>query len=44
MLVDIDRSPATEFVLHLLANKADEDFSCYPSTHTLTTESGAGEA
>ena len=36
------RSPTTKFVLHLLANKADEDFSCYPSIHTLMTESGAG--
>ena len=38
------RSPTTKFVLHLLANKADEDFSCYPSIHTLMTESGAGRS
>ncbi len=38
------RSPTTKFVLHLLANKADEDFSCYPSIHTLMAESGAGRS
>jgi hypothetical protein len=38
------RSPTTKFVLHLLANKADEDFSCYPSIGTLMAESGAGRS
>src|SRR5262245_22224339 len=38
------RSPTTKFVLHLLANKADEDFSCYPSIRTLMAESGAGRS
>ena len=37
-------SPTTKFVLHLLANKADEDFSCYPSIRTLMAESGAGRS
>ena len=37
-------SPTTKFVLHLLANKADEDFSCYPSIRTLVAESGAGRS
>src|SRR5262245_50349112 len=38
------RSPTAKFVLHLLANKADEEFSCYPSIHTLMAESGAGRS
>ena len=38
------RSPTTKFVLHLLANKADEEFSCYPSIRTLMAESGAGRS
>ena len=29
---------------HLLANKADEKFSCYPSIRTLMAESGAGRS
>ena len=37
-------SPTTKFVLHLLANKADEDFSCYTSIRTLMAESGAGRS
>ncbi len=37
-------SPTTKFVLHLLANKADEEFSCYPSIRTLMAESGAGRS
>src|SRR5258705_2459588 len=38
------RSPTTKFVWHLLANKADEEFSCYPSIRTLMAESGAGRS
>jgi hypothetical protein len=38
------RSPTTKFILHLLANKADEEFSCYPSIRTLMAESGAGRS
>ncbi|MBV8350005.1 MAG: helix-turn-helix domain-containing protein [Mycolicibacterium sp.] len=34
----------TKFILHLLANKADENFSCYPSIRTLMAESGAGRS
>ncbi len=37
-------SPTIKFVLHLLANKADEDFSCYPSIRTLMAESDAGRS
>ncbi|MGV0675977.1 helix-turn-helix domain-containing protein [Mycolicibacterium fortuitum] len=37
-------SPTTKFILHLLANKADEAFSCYPSVRTLVAESGAGRS
>ena len=33
-----------QFILHLLANKADENFSCYPSIRTLMAESGAGRS
>jgi DNA-binding transcriptional MocR family regulator len=39
--LDID-SAITKFILHLLANKADENFSCYPSISTLMAESSAG--
>jgi DNA-binding transcriptional MocR family regulator len=35
-------SSTTKFILLLLANKADENFSCYPSIRTLMAESGAG--
>jgi hypothetical protein len=31
-------------ILILLANKADESFSCYPSVRTLMSESGAGRS
>jgi Helix-turn-helix domain len=37
-------SPTTKFALHLLANKADEDSSCYPSIRTLMAESDAGRS
>ena len=37
-------SPTTKFILHLLANTADENFSCYPSIRTLMAESGAGRS
>jgi Helix-turn-helix domain len=37
-------APTTKFILHLLANKADENFSCYPSIRTLMAESGAGRS
>lgn len=36
--------PVAKFILVLLANKADENFSCYPSIRTLMTESGAGRS
>lgn len=36
--------PVAKFVLVLLANKADENFSCYPSIRTLMAESGAGRS
>jgi DNA-binding transcriptional MocR family regulator len=35
---------AAKFILILLANKADENFSCYPSIRTLMAESGAGRS
>ncbi|MFV8297953.1 helix-turn-helix domain-containing protein [Mycolicibacterium fortuitum] len=38
------RSPTTKLILFLLANKADEEFSCYPSISTLMAESGAGRS
>ncbi|WP_301122599.1 helix-turn-helix domain-containing protein [Mycolicibacterium fortuitum] len=38
------RSPTTKLILFLLANKADEEFSCYPSIGTLIAESGAGRS
>jgi hypothetical protein len=37
-------APTTKFILHLLANKADENFSCYPSIRTIMSESGAGRS
>ena len=37
-------SSAAKFILILLANKADENFSCYPSIRTLMTESNAGRS
>jgi Helix-turn-helix domain len=37
-------SSAAKFILILLANKADESFSCYPSIRTLMAESGAGRS
>jgi DNA-binding transcriptional MocR family regulator len=33
-----------KLILILLANKADESFSCYPSIRTLMGESGAGRS
>ena len=36
--------PVAKFILVLLANKADENFSCYPSIRTLMVESGAGRS
>jgi DNA-binding transcriptional MocR family regulator len=41
--LDID-SAIAKFILHLLANKADENFSCYPSVSTLMAESSAGRS
>ena len=41
--LDID-SPTAKFILLLLANKADENFSCFPSVSTLMAESGAGRS
>src|ERR1700752_2291707 len=38
------RSSAAKFILILLANKADENFSCYPSIRTLMAESHAGRS
>ena len=37
-------SSAAKFILILLANKADENYSCYPSIRTLMTESNAGRS
>jgi Helix-turn-helix domain len=37
-------SPTMRLILILLANKADEQFSCYPSVRTLMAESSASEA
>ena len=37
-------SSTTKFILLLLANKADENFSCYPSIRTLMAESDAGRS
>ena len=37
-------SSAAKFILILLANKADENFSCYPSIRTLMAESDAGRS
>ena len=41
--LDID-SPTAKFILLLLANKADEDYSCFPSVSTLMAESSAGRS
>ena len=41
--LEID-SPIAKFILHLLANKADESFSCFPSISTLMAESSAGRS
>lgn len=41
--IEIDSSTA-KFILHLLANKADENFSCFPSVGTLMAESSAGRS
>ena len=38
------RIRSAKFILVLLANKADENFSCYPSIRTLMAESGAGRS
>jgi hypothetical protein len=37
-------SPTTRLILILLANKADEKFSCYPSVGTLVSESCAARS
>ena len=37
-------SSAAKFILILLTNKADENFSCYPSIRTLMAESNAGRS
>jgi hypothetical protein len=37
-------SPILKLILILLANKADEQFSCFPSIRTLMAESGAGRS
>ena len=37
-------SPTAKFILHLLANKADENYSCFPSVSTLMAESSAGRS
>lgn len=37
-------SPTMRLILILLANKADEQFSCYPSVRTLMTESCAARS
>ena len=37
-------SPTMRLILILLANKADEKFSCYPSVGTLVTESCAARS
>ncbi|MFH5227529.1 helix-turn-helix domain-containing protein [Antrihabitans spumae] len=37
-------SPTLKLILILLANKADERFSCFPSIRTLMSESGAGRS
>ncbi|WP_082966914.1 helix-turn-helix domain-containing protein [Mycobacterium sp. 852002-51163_SCH5372311] len=42
---DSDVGPTTtKFILILLANKADENFSCYPSVRTLMTEANASRS
>jgi helix-turn-helix protein len=40
---DVGSLPA-KFILILLANKADENFSCYPSIRTLMAEASAGRS
>ncbi|MGZ6879057.1 MAG: helix-turn-helix domain-containing protein [Mycobacteriaceae bacterium] len=37
-------SSAAKFILILLANKADENYSCYPSIRTLMAESNSGRS
>ena len=37
-------TPTMKLILILLANKADERFSCFPSVKTLAAESGAGRS
>lgn len=37
-------SPVLKLILILLSNKADEQFSCFPSVRTLVAESGAGRS
>ena len=37
-------SSAAKFILILLANKADENYSCYQSIRTLMAESNAGRS
>jgi pyocin large subunit-like protein len=37
-------SSAAKFILILLANKADENYSCYPSIRTLMAESNASRS
>ena len=37
-------TPLERLVLMLLANRADESFSCYPSQRTLVTETGAARS
>ena len=37
-------SSTTKFILLLLANKADENFSCYPPIRALMAESDAGRS
>lgn len=37
-------TPTMKLILILLANKADERFSCFPSVKTLSAESGAGRS
>jgi len=41
--LDIDSATA-KFILLLLANKADENYSCFPSVSTLMAESSAGRS
>jgi DNA-binding transcriptional MocR family regulator len=42
---DSDVGPSTtKFILILLANKADENFSCYPSIRTLMAEANTSRS